>query len=395
MRDLVEAPQRNIQNENVKRKFKLIETGKMDITFFALVLILLTIGLVMLFSASYAFAYQRFGNSYHFITRQLGFAVFGVAAMYFFSRIDYHIYRKFAWILYVVSVGLLVVALIIPPMMDGFHRWIYINVGGTSINFQPSEIAKFAVIVLFAHLISKNYTQMKTFKFGILVFSVLLLTVVSLVIVAPHFSAAVIIFVMGFAMMIIGGIRLKFVGIGLGAGAAGIAAVTITGLVDVASTRFRYWRDPWADPQGFGYQIIQSLLAIGSGGFLGAGLGRSRQKYLWVPEPHNDFIFSIVAEELGFIGALIIVLLFACLVWRGFAIAMRAPDKFGSLLCVGLVFQVGLQAVLNMLVVTNTIPNTGISLPFFSYGGTALLMLMAQMGVVLSISRSCRMAKNA
>ena len=395
MRDILTPPDRRANaNEYTKRRFKLIETGKMDITFFALVLILLTIGLVMLFSASYAFAYQRFGNSYHFITRQLGFAVFGVAAMYFFSRIDYHIYRKFAWPLYVISVALLIIARLIPPMMDGFHRWIYINIGGTSINFQPSEIGKFAIVALFAHLISKNYTQMKTFKFGILTFGALLMTIVGLVLIGRHLSAAVIIFIMGFAMMIIGGIRMKYVGIGLGAGAAGVATVAFTGVIDYALTRFRYWRDPWADPQGLGYQTIQSLLAIGSGGLLGAGLGQSRQKYLWVPEPHNDFIFSIVAEELGFIGAFIIVVLFACLVWRGFAIAMRAPDKFGSLLCVGLVFQVGLQAVLNMLVVTNTIPNTGISLPFFSYGGTALLMLMAQMGVVLSISRSCRLEKS-
>lgn len=367
----------------------------MDITFFALVLILLTIGLVMLFSASYAFAYQNFGNSYHFITRQLGFAVFGVGAMYIFSRIDYHIYRKLAWPLYIVSIILLIIARIIPPMMHGFHRWIYINIGGVSINFQPSEIAKFAVVVLFAHLISKNYTQMKTFKFGILTFSFLLLVIVGLVFIGRHLSASVIIFVMGFAMMIIGGIRLKYVGIGAGVGLAGVGIVTLTGAIDYASTRFQYWRDPWADPLGLGFQTIQSLLAIGSGGLLGTGLGRSRQKYLYLPEPQNDFIFSIVAEELGFIGAVIIVILFACLVWRGFAIAMRAPDKFGSLLCIGLVFQVGLQAVLNMLVVTNTIPNTGISLPFFSYGGTALLMLMAQMGVVLSISRSCRLEKRA
>ncbi|MBQ9919370.1 MAG: FtsW/RodA/SpoVE family cell cycle protein, partial [Clostridia bacterium] len=167
-----------------------------------------------------------------------------------------------------------------------------------------------------------------------------------------------------------------------------------TGIVGYGSDRFKYWLDPWADARGKGYQTIQSLLAIGSGGLLGRGFGLSRQKYLWEPEPHNDFIFAIVCEELGLIGAMVIILLFCALVWRGFMIAMRATDKFGTLMAVGLTFQVGLQAILNILVVTNTIPNTGISLPFFSYGGTALILLMAQMGIVLSISRSSNIEKS-
>ena len=181
---------------------------------------------------------------------------------------------------------------------------------------------------------------------------------------------------------------------GIGAGVGGVAFLILSGAISYGSDRIKYWLDPWADPMGKGFQTIQSLLAIGSGGLMGRGIGQSRQKYLWVPEPHNDFIFSIVCEELGLIGAMIIILLFCLLVWRGFTIAMHAPDKFGSLLAIGLTFQVGLQALLNIWVVTNTIPNTGISLPFFSYGGTSLVILLAEMGIVLSVSRGANIEKN-
>ena len=177
----------------------------------------------------------------------------------------------------------------------------------------------------------------------------------------------------------------------MGIGALGL--LIVSGAVSYGSDRIKYWLDPWADSLGLGFQTIQSLLAIGSGGFLGRGIGQSRQKYLWVLEPHNDFIFSIVCEELGIIGAMAIILLFCLLIWRGFTIAMHAPDKFGSLLSLGLTFQVGLQAMLNIWVVTNTIPNTGISLPFFSYGGTSLIILLAEMGIVLSVSRQTKLEK--
>ena len=193
--------------------------------------------------------------------------------------------------------------------------------------------------------------------------------------------------------MIIGGIKAIYILVGAGVGIGGAAIAIFSGVVGYASDRLTYWLNPWADATGKGYQTIQSLLAIGSGGVMGRGFGESRQKYLWVPEPHNDFIFSIVCEELGLIGAVAIILLFCALVWRGFYIAMKAPDKFSALMAVGLTFQVGLQAVLNILVVTNTLPNTGISLPFFSYGGTALVLLLTQMGIVLSISRSANVEK--
>ncbi len=376
-----------------KRKIKspLFQRGKMDIAFFALVSILLTVGLVMLFSASYAYSFAYFGNSYRFIIRQAAFAVVGFILMMVISKIDYHIYRKLSWVVYIVAVALLTLLIVMPPMIDGvdYKRWIV--VGG--LTFQPSEIAKFAIILLFSHLIAANHKAMKNFKFGILFFGFLLAVVCGLVVAEPHLSATVLIFAIGILLMIVGGVRLWHVGVCGLVGVAGGALAILTGIVGYGGDRIKYWLDPWADATGLGYQTIQSLLAVGSGGVLGKGLGQSVQKHLWVPEPHNDFIFSIVCEELGLIGAMIIILLFCALVWRGFTIAMKAPDKFGALMAVGLTFQVGLQAILNILVVTNTIPNTGISLPFFSYGGTALLILLCEMGIVLSISRSCSLQK--
>ena len=367
--------------------------GKMDMVFFAMVMLLLTVGLVMLFSASYAFAYYNYGDSYKFILRQAEFAVVGVVAMVLISFVDYHWLAKFhiPWLLYIASVGMLGLVLAMPPMQEGFNykRWIYF--GGFS--FQPSEVAKFAVILLFAYLISKNYKKMKSFLYGIIFFMGLLAVVCGLLVLEPHLSATILVFAIGVILMVVGGIKLSHLGLVSLAGVGVLATVVITGVVNYAGDRIKYWLDPWADATGDGYQTIQSLYAIGSGGLWGRGLGNSRQKYLWVPEPHNDFIFSIVCEELGLIGALCIVIGFALLVWRGVSIAMRAPDRFGSLLTMGIIFQIGLQAALNILVVTNTIPNTGISLPFFSYGGTALLILLCQMGVILSVSRSSTVRK--
>jgi cell division protein FtsW len=233
---------------------------------------------------------------------------------------------------------------------------------------------------------------MREFKF--ICFLVILLGITcGLIVLEPHLSATILIFCLGIVLLIVGGLPKRYIFGGIGLGVGGVIMLVLTGAIGYASDRIKYWLDPWLDPSGEGFQTIQSLLAIGSGGILGRGIGNSRQKYLWVPEPHNDFIFSIVCEELGLIGAVVIIILFCLLVWRGFLIAMRSPDKFGSLLAIGLTFQVGLQAMLNIWVVTNTIPNTGISLPFFSYGGTSLLILLAEMGVVLSVSRSANIEK--
>ena len=373
-----------------RQKSSLIKRGKFDITFFSLVLILQTVGLVMLFSASYAYSYEYYGNSYRFISRQATFAVVGVVLMLIISLIDYHILKKWAWIIFLGVAAMLVVLLALPPMISGMNvkRWIVLG----PINFQPSELAKFAIVLLFSALISANFKQMRDLKFIGFLVAVLAVTC-ALIVLEPHLSATILVFSLGIVLLIIGGLPKRYIFGGVGLGIGGVVMLVITGAIGYASDRFKYWLDPWLDPSGEGFQTIQSLLAIGSGGILGRGIGNSRQKYLWVPEPHNDFIFSIVCEELGLIGAVIIIVLFCLLVWRGFYIAMRSPDKFGSLLAVGLTCQVGLQAMLNIWVVTNTIPNTGISLPFFSYGGTSLLILLAEMGVVLSISRSANMEK--
>lgn len=371
-----------------RKRGGLIQEGRLDITFLSFVLILLTIGLVMLFSASYAYSLEYYGNSYKFISRQAMFAAVGVVAMFGFSKIDYHIWRRLSWIIFIVVIAMLAVLLILPPMVSGMDvkRWIVIG----PVNFQPSELAKFAIVVLFSTLISANTKLMKDWKFIFFLLFLLGITA-GLVILEPHLSATVLIVAIGVVLLVVGGLQKRWIIGGAGAGVA-LFVVAIK-FIGYGGDRIKYWLDPWLDPQGKGFQTIQSLLAIGSGGVLGRGIGQSRQKYLWVPEPHNDFIFSIVCEELGFVGAAAIILIFALVIWRGFTIAMRSPDKFGSLLAIGLTFQVGLQAMLNIWVVTNTIPNTGISLPFFSYGGTSLLILLAEMGIVMSVSRASSLEK--
>lgn len=377
-------------NKKLARKESFWAEGKLDIGFLSIVLILLSIGLVMLFSASYSYSWTHHGNSYFFIARQAIFAVAGVGLMLVLSKVDYHNYKKFAWPLYLVTCIILVVLLALPPMLagTGVKRWLVLG----PINFQPSEIAKFSIILLFSSYLSTNPEKIKKFKY-VAVLLALLAAICVLVVLEPHLSATFIIFGIGVILLIVGGLSFKWIGLGALIGAGGGAVAILSGAVGYGSDRITYWLDPWADPMGKGYQTIQSLLAIGSGGLLGRGIGNSRQKYLWIPEPHNDFIFAVVCEEVGIIGAIIILALFCALVWRGFTIAMKAKDRFGTLLAVGLTFQVGLQALLNILVVTNTLPNTGISLPFFSYGGTSLLILLAEMGIILSISRSANIEK--
>lgn len=363
--------------------------GKIDIPFLVLTLVILTFGLVMLFSASYAYAFYNKGNSFYYIERQLLFALIGVAAMLFVSQVNYKILQKYSLLLYAGSVALLIVALF---MRDdrGFARWIYIG----SFSFQPSEIAKFALIVLFAHFAAVNASRMKTFKYGVLPFAVCLGMVAVLVIAGRHLSGTIIIGALGIAMMWFGGTRMRYFGMLVAIGATAVIVILLVpSFMQYASERVTMWRDPYADAQGDGYQTIQALIAIGSGGLWGTGLGNSRQKYLYIPAPQNDFIFAVVCEELGFIGATLVLLLFALLIWRGFSIAMNCPDKFGSLLAAGCVTHIGMQVLLNIAVVTNTIPNTGISLPLFSYGGSALIMTLGEMGVVLSVSKKSTLKK--
>ena len=365
------------------------EKGGIDLTFMFLVLILLAIGLIMLFSASYASAYYETGNSFYYISRQLLFAIVGIIGMFVVANIDYHILHRFAFLIYIGTVFLLILVLFVHTREDA-RRWI--PLGFTT--FQPSELAKFAVVLIFAHLISTNYDKMKDPKYGVWPFLALMGIVVLLMLLEPHLSGTILILSIGIIMMFVGGTDLKWFMIGgLLLAAAVVVIVLIPGVIPYAMSRIQHWRDPWIDPQGKGFQTIQSLYAIGSGGLMGVGIGTSRQKHLYLPEPQNDFIFSVVCEELGFIGATLIILVFVLLIWRGYVIAMRCRDRFGSMLAIGLTTQVGVQTILNIAVVSNTIPNTGISLPFFSSGGTALVMLLAEMGVILSVSRQTNLEK--
>lgn len=380
-------------------RYKLFSLGAgLDMPLLIFILVLLAIGLVMLFSASYANSYYLQGNSYYYISRQAVFAVFGVAAMLLISTFDYHSFHKLAIVIFGVSVFLLVFLLIcryahiesIANWEGDATRWL--NFG--FVSFQPSEIAKFALIVLFAHMISRNLDRMDTFRYGVVPYVAIMGLVAALIFLESHLSATLIILALGAIMMFVGGTKPRWFLIG-GVLVAAVLLFVVVTKGGYQMDRIRIWLDPFSSDldRDLTHQTRQSLYAIGSGGLLGVGLGQSRQKYLYLPAPQNDFIFAIVCEELGFVGALVIIVLFALLIWRGVYVSIHARDKFGMLLGLGITFQVGLQAVLNICVVTNTIPNTGISLPFFSYGGTALLMLLGQMGILLNISRSANVEK--
>ncbi|MBR5873452.1 MAG: cell division protein FtsW [Oscillospiraceae bacterium] len=348
--------------------------------------VLLGFGLVMLYSASYVYGIYRFkGDSLHYIRDQALFAVIGVVAMLIASKVDYHIYRRYCVMLMGVVYILLVIVLFMPEY-NGCHRWIYIKNVGT---FQPSEIAKFAVILLFANMIEKNYDKMKTFEYGIVPFGIVLASIVVLMFFQPHLSGMIIICMVGAIMMFIGGTDIKWFFLAFGALVVGIVAVLIIwpDTIHYASSRIETWLHPENDLSSAGYQSYMGRLAIGSGGLFGLGLGNSRQKHLHLPEGQNDFIFAIICEELGFVGGMFVIVLFLALFARGIYIATRAKDKFGAMLVIGIIVQITLQAFLNIAVATGTIPNTGISLPFFSEGGTALMMILGEMGIVLSVSR--------
>lgn len=358
----------------------------MDISFLALVVILLAIGVTMVLSASFARAYFDPGGvtkgkaTYYFI-RQFIFAALGVAAMIICSRLPVGFYKRFSMPVLIAAVILLMLVPIIGTNANGAKRWI----GLGAFTIQPSEIAKIGIILAFASMICARRGRMKSFRYGILPFAAILIVIVGLLVLEPHFSASIIIVAIGGVMLFLGGARLIWF-IAAAVAAGGGIAVLLT-MFPYASTRITTWRDPFASTSDEGYQIVQSLYSIGSGGLTGLGLGQSRQKYLYLPEEHNDFIFSVVCEELGFIGALLILTLFALLIIRGYWIALHSTDRYSFLVAAGITTLLAIQVILNVAVVTNLVPCTGISLPFFSYGGTALLMQMAEMGIVLSISR--------
>ena len=366
-------------------------TGSIDIPFLGLTIALLTIGLIMLFSASYPYAYYYKDSSYYYFIRQIVFAVAGLVAMLLMSKINYKILKAIYKPVFVVTIALLVIVLFYHTNFKNFKRWIPLG----PVTIQPSDLAKFTIILTLAVYISKYYKKMKTMKYGILIPVGIIAVFCGLIYLEHHLSCTILMFFIGACLMFAGGSDWKLFAFGLAVIALlGFLVVSFPTLIEnYAGERIVAWLDKDYDPLNGRWQTNNSLYAIGSGGFFGAGLGNSKQKYLYVSEPQNDFIFSIVCEELGFFGAAIIIALFAALVIRGLIIASRCKDKFGSLLVIGVVAQIGLQVVLNILVVTDTLPNTGFALPFFSYGGTAIFMLLFEIGVVLSVSRKTNQQK--
>ena len=371
------------------RKHYLAGKGSMDIPFLLLTLLLTGIGLMMLFSASFPSAYYETGSAGYYFKRQAIFAAAGVVAMLVVGRFNYQRWRGAAKMLMVLAIFLLLLVIIpgVGITKNNATRWLGID---GVLTFQPSEIAKLAVIVYFADSISKKKERMRDLREGVLPYGVWLAVIAVLMLLEPHLSGTILIVGTGAIMMAVGGMPAWLIGAGVGGVAAaawGFVALVDAGIISYGASRINMWHDPWLDSSDDGYQMVQSLIAIGSGGLLGTGLGKGRQKFLYLPEESNDFIFSTVCEELGLIGASLILLVFALLLLRGFWIALHARDRFGTLLVVGVVSHLGLQVFLNVAVVTGLVPATGISLPFFSYGGTALLLQLVEIGWVLSVSR--------
>ena len=359
--------------------------GAPDYIFLAVVILLVAYGIIMLFSASSAKAYATYNNAFFFVRRQAGWIVFGGIGMLITSQIDYHRYGgKPAGVLYLFTgVLLLLVIAGLGTNVNGATRWLF--------GFQPSELAKIAIIILFAYSLGRESGQrdLKHFKTGLFTYIVIFGIYAVLLALEPHFSCIILIFLTIVLMLFVAGVPLKHFGICAIPVVVGVVALVIVEPYRMA--RVTSFLDPFADKRGSGWQIVQSLYAIGSGGIFGVGLGQSRQKYQSLPEPHNDFIFSVLCEELGLIGAILLVALFMVLLIRGIKIAMKAPDLFGMLLVVGIVGIVCLQAAINIAVVTASIPVTGMPLPFFSYGGTALAITMTEMGIVLNVSRQSKL----
>ena len=365
-----------------------------DLPFCIIILVLLVMGTIMMFSASYAFAYYTQGDSYVYLVRQMIFIAVGISGMTVLSFFNYNGLHKAAPVVLGAAYFFLLLVLILPSGEGGVKRWIPLGI----FNIQPSEIAKFAVLLFFAHWASKYYHLMQLPKYSILPGVIVFGSISALLLLEPHYSGIVIIGVLTVIMLYIGGMRTKYLAIGAAALGVIILFLAVTGGLSYAMTRMDGWGQALSAERGTDlwdstWQTRNSLYAIGSGGLWGLGLGQSRQKFLYLPEPQNDFIFAIVVEELGLIGAAIILLIFALLVWRGITLSLRAKDKFGKLLGIGLTSQIGVQVVLNILVITDWLPNTGISLPFFSYGGSSLIMLLAQMGIILSISRTANIER--
>jgi len=366
------------------RSSHLRRGDSVDYPFLFLILLLLTVGLAMLYSAS--FAQSEYDTGYEistkYLQKQAVCAAIGLGAMYAFSRIPAAVWNRFAWPLYALSIVLLLSVLVVGEEVNGARRWI--NLAG--IQFQPSEVAKFTMILLMARLTVSFGPEAKQFRYGVMGFGMALMGILVPLALEKHLSAIMLMGMVAVVMMFVAGTSPKW--LLAGAGAAVVFVLIYISFMGYAGDRVTAWLHPEQDPGDTGYQILQSLYAIGSGGVFGLGYGKSRQKYLYLPFQYNDYIFAIVCEELGLVGALLIAVLFASAILRGYWIALRAKDRFSTVLAAGLVTLIAVQTILNLCVVTNLLPSTGIALPFFSYGGTALAVNLGEMGIVLSISRN-------
>ena len=362
---------------------KLGAAPGVDYPFLILVLAALAVGLAMLYSASFAQSEYDTGyvSSTRYLQKQAVCAVIGLAAMAVFSRLPAELWYRLAWPLYGISILLLLSVLVVGESVNGARRWI--NVAG--IQFQPSELAKFTMILLFGRLTRQFGSRAETFRYGVLGFGMAMLGILVPLALEKHLSAIMLMGMVGVVMMFVAGTRAKW--LLAGAAGAGVFVLIYVSFMGYAGDRITAWLHPERDPGDTGYQILQSLYAIGSGGLFGLGFGKSRQKYLYLPFQYNDYIFAVICEELGLVGALGIIALLSALILRGYWIALHARDRFSTVLAAGLVTLIAVQTVLNLGVVTNLLPSTGISLPFFSYGGTALAVNLGEMGIVLSISR--------
>lgn len=376
--------QRNTLYAKENRPAGTLRRGeRIDFPFLILVLLLLAVGLIMLYSASFAQSEYDTGyvSSTRYFQKQAVCAAIGMAAFCLFSRIPVQVWFRLAWPLYALSIVLLLSVLVVGEEVNGARRWI--NVAG--LQFQPSEIAKFTMILLYARLTRSYGSETKKFRFGVLGFGAALLGILVPLALEKHLSAIMLMGMVAVVMMFVAGTRARW--LLAGAGAAVVFVAVYVSFMGYAGDRISAWLHPEADPGDTGYQILQSLYAIGSGGLFGLGFGKSRQKYLYLPFQYNDYIFAVICEELGFVGAVSVIALFSGLILRGYWIALRARDRFSTVLAAGLITLIAVQTILNLCVVTNLLPSTGISLPFFSYGGTALAVNLGEMGIVAQISR--------
>lgn len=379
--------------QKVTKTRKIQNSNTMDMTLLITVLMLLALGIVMVLSASAPSALAEYGDSYKYVKRQGGAAVAGICLLLFLSKYNYKRLKKLYVPIYIISILVLFTVLIpgIGNEVNGAKRWI--NLFG--LGLQPSEITKIGLIIFYAGYFTDPNNKLDTFKGNTLIpIGALALPIIILFKVQNHMSAGVVIAMVTAIIIFMSGCKLTYYYGILGGGAA-LGILMFPLLKDkiiggFRSGRIKAWMNPFEDPTGTAYQTIQGLYAIASGGLFGVGLGQSTQKHLYIPEAHNDFIFAILAEELGFIGCAIILILFAVFTIRGIMISVRADDMFGSLIAIGITSLIAIQAILNIAVVTNTIPNTGISLPFLSYGGTSLIILLSSVGVLLNISRTAK-----